>query len=209
MSNSRLSGIENNLINMDGRVYSRFVKFIRIFLPLLVVAILGIVFLWPQLKKIETTPLTQTDIEALKQAESQNSLLAPVFNTNDSKGNPVTISASEAKQDRQQSEIITLINPKAAFENSGNEIDLQAKNGVYHQSEQTIMLRENVIIQDKDGIILETESLDANISLNTAKSQTPAKLTTKNGVIEGQSVEYDNQKQTTTFQGPAKAVINQ
>lgn len=203
----RLKNLENNSIAGDVQPYSKFIRLLRLLLPVGGLVVIVILFLWPQLAKIDTQPLTTQDINALKQTETENRLLNPTFSTLDSNGKPVTITADEASQNKATADKISLISPSAKIGNVGNVINFVAKHGVYNQTSKIISLRNNVIITDKDNNTLETNDIIADIDKGTAISKTPAKLTTKQAVITGQSVTLDQNNQTTTFQGPAKAVI--
>ena len=205
----RLSGLENTSNTGNVQPYSFFVKLIKFTLPLIVLAIIGILIIWPQISDIETAPLTKEDLTALQEAESENRLLNPVFNTLDSEGKPFAISAQEARQKRDDNKKLYLVSPTAEMDSNDNKLYLEAAEGEYNQEQKILVLNKGVILKDKKNNILTTESLTTSIIDGTAESQTPAKLKTDQGVIEGQAVIIDHQKQTTTFQGPAKAVINQ
>ena len=207
MSN-RLSGLENTSQTGDVQSYSKFVRLLKIILPLSVLIIIGLLILWPQLSDIEVAPLTDQDLTALQEAKQQNLLLNPVYNTLDEKGQPFSITAKEARQQRNDDKIF-LTNPTAEMNDENNTLYLEANQGEYNQDQKTLILSNGVTLKGRNNSVLTTDDLTTSILDVTARSQSPAKLTTDKGVIEGQSVSIDRQKQTTTFQGPAKAVINQ
>ncbi len=208
MSDDRLSGLDFKNDDVNIQPYSRFIKSLQLILPLGILLIIGVLILWPQLSKIETEPLSPQDVKALRQAESQNTLLRPVFNTLDSKGNPVTISADNAVQKRDQDDFVILEKPSASMNDNSRILQFNADNGEYNQTTKILTLSNNVTIQDSDNNVLEVEDITADIQKNIAYSDSPAKLTTNHGTIEGQSVILDQENQITIFKGPAKAVIN-
>jgi len=209
MSNQdRLSGLDFKNDAGNVQTYSRFIKSLQYILPLGALVIIGLLVLWPQISKIETSPLTQADLKALKSAETENTLLKPTFNTQDDKGNPVEISASNARQAKDEESIITLDNPEARIDDNGRVLQFNAQSGVYNQTSKILTLNDMVTIQDSQNNILETGNITADINKNIATSTSPAKLTTPQGTLEGQSVIIDQANQITTFKGPAKAVIN-
>lgn len=207
MSN-RLSGLENTSQTGDVQSYSKFVKLIKIVLPLSVLVIIGLLIIWPQISDIETAPLSEKDLQALQEARQENLLLNPIFNTLDEKGQPFSITAKEARQQRDDDKIF-LTNPTAEMNDENNTLYLEANQGEYNQNQKTLILSNGVTLKDRNNSVLTTDDLTTSILNGTAQSTGPAKLTTDQGIIEGQSVAIDRQKQTTTFQGPAKAVINQ
>lgn len=204
----RLSGLDFKQEKLNVLGYSRFIKSLQYILPIGIFAIIGLLILWPQLSKIETSPLTQNDLQALQNAEKENILVQPTFNTQDEKGNPVEISASNARQSKSQENIVTLDNPSATLHDNGRILKFDATNGAYNQTTKILTLENSVVIQDSSNNILETDNITADINKNIATSNSPAKLTTPQGTLEGQSVIIDQANQITTFKGPAKAVIN-
>lgn len=204
----RLSGLQNTSKGGDVRHYSRFIQFLKILLPLLVLGIIGLLILWPQISRVETVPLNRDDLSALRRAETENRLLNPVFNTLDNEGRPFSITAESARQNRDDQDSVFLSRPTAEMHHNDGIFYLQAITGQYKQNDEVLILSDGVLLKDSKDNTLQTDKLVTSITNNTAQSVGPAKLTTKQGTIEGQSVVIDQQKQTTVFQGPAKAVIN-
>jgi lipopolysaccharide export system protein LptC len=208
-SQDRLSGLDNTGKAGGNSIgYSKFIKSLKFILPLVALGILGLLILWPQLSKIEPTPLNRDDLAALKQAETENTLINPVFNTVDEKGRPVMITAEDARQNREEKDMITLISPKASLNDDNAVFTIEAQDGQYDQGNKRLTLENNVVIINDQGVRLETQSLTTDINNNIVQSNSAAKLTSEQGTIEGQSVIIDRNNQTTTFKGPAKAVIN-
>ncbi|PCH99736.1 MAG: LPS export ABC transporter periplasmic protein LptC [Alphaproteobacteria bacterium] len=204
----RLQGLDSKNDTTNIVVYSSLVRVLKIFLPLAAIAIIGVLLIWPQLAAIQSVPLNKADIQALKQAETENRLLNPVFNTNDESGRPIIITATEAIQRRSDENSIELIAPSATLKDTDRSTTLNADNGHYDQLNKIIELHNNVIVRDTANNILETEQLTADIGNNSAHNDVPTTLTTPNGVITGQGgVIIENNGAKTTFKGPAKAVI--
>jgi hypothetical protein len=157
---------------------AKYLRIIRYSLIFGILTLLTVLVLWPQLSQIETQPLSRTDLEALKQAETENTLRNPVFNSRDSKGRPFTIIADEALQNREDTHIIYLTNPTAKLSTDRDGvIELKAEAGVLNQSSQILTLQNNVVL-----------AMDIV-------------------TIEGSTLILDQNNQTVTFQGPTKAVI--
>ena len=205
----RLSGLENKKASGNVQPYSSFVKWVKVILPLMVLGIIGLLIIYPQLSNIETSPLTKEDLTALQKAETENNLLKPVYNTLDSEGQPFSITAEEARQERDNSEKVYLVKPTAEMNAEDNKLYLNAADGEYDQNKKILILKNGVTLKDDQNNVLTTDDLTTSLADNKAESKSPAKLTTDQGVIEGRSVSIDHKNQTTTFQGPAKAVINQ
>lgn len=207
----RLSSLtRKNKPQSDIQRYSRFIRFMKLLLPLMLVGIIGLLIIWPQISQVETVPLNQDDLRALQSAERENRLLRPVFNTLDNQGRPFSITAESARQSREAQETVFLTAPQAEIHDDTESVySLEAKTGTYDQNAKILILGDGVLLRDTDDNVLTTDRLITDIPQNRAQSEGPATLTTRMGTIEGQSVIIDHQKQTTVFQGPAKAVINQ
>ena len=210
MENNRLSGLENQSVTRNAQPYSRFVRSLKFIFPLIALGFIGLLILWPQLSKIEMAPLSQNDLQALKSAKTQNTLLNPTYNTVDANNRPVEIHAGEARQNKNKQNEVFLDKPNAKLNDNANILELRADKGIYNQDTKILNLNQAVVIKDSENNVLETENLIANINTNKATSTGAAKLTTNQGVITSTNgVIIDQQNQTTIFQGPAKAVINQ
>ena len=156
--------------------YLRIIRYVLIFGVLMLLTIL---IIWPQVRQIETQPLSTSDLKALKQAETENTLINPVFNSRDTNGRPFTVIAKEAIQNRENKHIIFLVKPNARLSTArDNPIELKAEEGVFNQSSQILTLHNNVLL-----------SMDI-------------------ATIKGDKLILDQNNQTVTFQGPTKAVIN-
>ena len=175
----RLSGLQSHKDVVDVRPYSNLLRLIRAIIVIGVILILAVLIAWPQLSSIETSPLSAEDVKALKQAETENTLLRPVFNSTDSKGNPMVITADQAKQYRDADNIVILNAPQAQLStDGGTPVHIQANSGIFDQNTETLELNEDIIL-DMDQ-----------------------------GTITGGKLLIDQQKQTITFQGQTKAVIH-
>jgi lipopolysaccharide export system protein LptC len=207
MNAERLQGLDSRQDTQNVVAYSSFIRVLKIFLPLAALGVIGILLVWPQLQKIAESPLGQLDIQALQQAETENRLLQPVFNTQDDKGRPVTITAEEAVQKKSNENLIELNKPSAILKGDDRDTTLNAEQGAFDQKNNVIILNTNVVIQDSQNNVLQTQSLTADITNNNVSSNEPTTLTTPQGKIEGQGIIIENNGTKTIFKGPAKAVI--
>lgn len=210
MTAERLQGLENTRQQNPrySTAHSAVIRSLKIVLPLSALAMVGVLLLWPRLSSIQTVPLSESDVAALQQAQKENALLDPVFSTEDDKGRPMVITATEAKQDRDTPDMIDLTTPHATLKDNGTTMTIDAERGQYDQSQKIMYLENNVTLRDSDNNILETQSLTADIAKGAAQSHSAATLTTPDGTIEGRTIRIENNGERTIFQGPAKAVLN-
>jgi hypothetical protein len=175
----RLSGLQANKGVDDVHPYSKLLRRMRTVIIVGVVVIFTVLIAWPQLSTIETAPLTREDVMALRQAETENTLVNPVFNSTDRQGNPMVITADQAKQFRDLDHIVILSAPQATFSNYTNTpMSIKAKDGVYDQNADTLELNSDIVLEMDQG------------------------------TIKGEKLLINQQKQTITFQGRTKAVIH-
>jgi LPS export ABC transporter protein LptC len=206
-NDNRLSSLKVRSNKGNVRTYSRFIRSLKIAFPLIIIALIGLLIIWPQLSNIAEAPLTKDDLTALQEAERENILLNPVFNTLDAKQRPLSISAAEARQNRDEQDKIYMAQPRAAIIEDNRHLNLSSGHGIYDQANETLILIDAVKMKDNQGNVLSTEKLTTDITNSVTRSESEAVLTTPQGTIHGQSVILDHANETTTFQGPAKAVI--
>lgn len=208
MNAERLQGLESRQDNTNIAVYSTFMRSLKIFMPLAALALVGILIIWPQLSSFETTPIAESDLQALQEANTENRLLQPVFNTKDDKNRPLTITAEEAVQRKSNADIVELNTPVATMQDTQDQTTtLSASQGTYDQNKKVMVLKDNVKITDTRQNVLETEELTADIPQSRVYNDVPTTLTTPDGVIQGQGIIIENNGAKTIFKGPAKAVI--
>lgn len=207
-SNHRLSGLDNTRDAVNTRPYTAYIRFMKLALPLFAIGLIMVLILWPQITAIKTEPLNEADLKALKRAETENRLLNPVFNTEDKDGRPITITAAQASQKKSDEGLINLTSPSATLTDQGEQSMISADEGTYNKIDKTIILNNNIVISGENKGTLTTDSLTADINNGRAESESKATLTTDQGTITGRKIIIENNGAKTTFQGPAKAVIN-
>lgn len=204
---SRLEGLHHR--STDGKTvqfYSRFVRIIRYVLPLVMIVIVAGMIAWSQLSDIDFQPLSKQDLKDLQKAEAQNQLLEPSFQTQDSSGRPIRITATQAVQDRDAIHRVILKNPQARFEDD-QVMTLRADQGVYNQKTEELLLIGGVNIRYGDDLVLSTETLQALIADNILKGDQPARLDSDRMTVTGSGVTLRRLEETLIFHGPVRAVI--
>lgn len=187
--------------------YSKFVRSMRIVLPLVAVAMTAIVLTWEDAgRRVE--PLKK-EVVAPQSENIENELLKPVFNSVDDKNQPFSVTADRATQDRINPDILNLEQPKAELSmNDGSKINADATIGLYQQKEQKLNLEGAVHLIHSDGYTLTTEELRVDLITQKAFSGLDVFVEGPAGTIQSTGLEGDAATGNLVFTGPAKVVLN-
>ncbi len=188
------------------RKYSSFIRSLRYILPFIALIMTVIVLTWDEAgRRIE--PMKKQEL--VPQSENiQNELLKPVFNSVDDKNQPYSVTADKASQNRENPDLIELINPVAGLTlNDGGKIDAKAKSGLYQQKDQKLNLEGDVNISN-DGYTLSTQELRIDLVTQKAFSGRDVTVTGPAGTIDATGLEGDASGGTLIFTGPAKVILH-
>lgn len=189
-----------------GRGYSRFIKALRIILPLIAVGMTVVVLTWEEAGR-RVDPVKKEEI-APQSANVQNELVKPVFNSVDAKNQPFMVTADSATQDRSNSDLLNLTNPKAELDmQGGSKIKADAISGLYQQKDQKLNLEGAVHLMHSNGYTLTTEELRVDMVTQKAFSGRDVMVDGPAGTIESTGLEGDAATGSLVFTGPAKVVL--
>lgn len=196
--------------NRDRKVshgYTKFIRALRIILPLIAVGMTVVVLTWEEAgQRVE--PLKKEEI-APQAANIQNELLKPVFNSIDEQGRPFSVTADTATQDRVNPDILNLENPTAEFTMSETvKINANAARGIYQQKAEKLNLDGAVHLIHSDGYTLTSEELRVDLITQKAFSGLDVHVEGPAGTIDATGLEGDAQSGVLIFTGPAKVILN-
>lgn len=185
--------------------YSRFIRAMRIFLPLVALGIVGFLMIWPQVNdKFDTMP---TEI-ALVQAVGKNELIKPRFESEDSKHQPFTVTADRAVQNESDPDEVLLEQPQADMVlNDGTWIAAQADEGRYRQESEHLVLEGDVKLFHDQGYEIVTTQLHVDVKHDKAWSETPISGHGPAGTLEATGMTARTDIGHLVFTGPAKLVL--
>lgn len=189
------------------RGYSRFIRRMRLFLPLLalVIAVLVMVGMNKQTPLVAPVPKTESNPPGF----GKNELLNPRFESLDDKRQPFTITAARAIQGEKEENLLLLENPLAdMLLNSGNWVAIEAKNGAYRQDTGRLLLRGDVKLYHDAGYQMETQELDMDLEASQAWSNVTVTAQGPDGTLTAAGLKADNKKGRVIFTGPAKLTLN-
>jgi lipopolysaccharide export system protein LptC len=189
--------------------YSRVISRLRLVLPIIAFAIIAALLSWPSMDKnaLILEPEQRDSLSTVR----KNELTNPRFESVDSKNQPYTIIAERAAQDDSNADMIILSAPVADMQlQSGNWIALRAATGFYHQTEQTMDLREDVHLYHDAGYEMTMAQLGIDMRESIAETQSAVRGHGPAGTLDAENgLHLDNKSSILTFHGPAKLVLKE
>ena len=188
--------------------YSRFIRIMRLTLPLLALMIVALLFLWPDMESTIEPVARETILPDVP--TMQNELVKPRYESQDSDGQPFTITADKASQDPTNPELVLLDNPTADIVlNSGAWVAAKADSAIYEQQSEKLMLRGTVRMFHDGGYTMEADEMRINLKAQEAYSDSKIKVYGPEGTIDAIGLEASGANNTLIFKGPAKMIITE
>ena len=192
------------------RVHSRFIRMMKLFLPVLALGIIAVLFIVTGTDQDSAQIVERTQQETAQPAFGQNELINPRFESMDDKRQPYTITAARAIQGEEQDNLILLEQPLAdMLLNNGRWVAIESLKGAYRQDTGRLLLSGQVKIYHDAGYQILTEELNVDLESATALSQTAIAAQGPAGTLEATGVQADNIAGKVVFNGPIKLVIKQ
>ncbi|MBU0800482.1 MAG: LPS export ABC transporter periplasmic protein LptC [Alphaproteobacteria bacterium] len=187
--------------------YSRFVRAMRLLLPLVAVGIVGLVVSWPRVEERMTPPPEMTPST---QTVGQNELINPRFESEDRENQPFTVTAARAVQSSDNPDVVFLEKPVGDINLSdGSWVAAEAVKGAFDQRAETLTLEGHVKLFHDEGYEIVTEKLRVEMGARTAWSDTEINGHGPAGKLKATGVKADMAKGEIIFTGPAKLTLNQ
>ena len=188
--------------------YTRFVKSMRLLLPLSALALIMIVLAWPDMNdKIVIVP--KEDIIPQSGANiGENELLNPRFETTDAQQQPVNVTAIRALQNQENPNLVKLEKPNADLKmKDGSAVQIEADRGTYEQEVEKLFLQQNVKIRHESGYELHAEELRVNMKTREAFSDKNVHVQGAEAQIDATGLEGNVEEGILIFKGPAKLTL--
>ncbi len=186
--------------------YSKLIRRVRLVLPLIALAIVAVLFTWPNFDS--NTIQSEADAPLHDRRIGKNELLRPQFETTDKKRQPFSIYADRAIQGESNENLVILENPLASMTlNSGSEITAEANQGAYEQDTQRLLLQGDVSLRHDLGYILRTDQMHIDIDSEDVWSDLDVFVEGPEGQIEAKGLKLFGQDRKMIFIGPAKMTL--
>ncbi|MGE5147116.1 MAG: LPS export ABC transporter periplasmic protein LptC [Candidatus Eiseniibacteriota bacterium] len=189
--------------------YTWFVNFLKLALPLMALALVGLVLMWPQLKGAEEN-LRKGVIGSLKLDEIENlQMVKARYVGVDDQNRPYVLTAAAARQVSSGSDLIALETPKGEMAlQDGNKVAVSAQAGAYYQKAQMLDLFGHVTMDRSDGYVVETEEARINLKTGSAEGNKTVTGHGPAGTLRSDGFRIVDKGQTVMFTGKARMTIN-
>lgn len=187
--------------------YSKFVRWMRLVLPLAALIIVAILFTWTGTEEDIAIPIQEQAAE--QKNIGKNELVNPRFESMDENKQPYTVTAHRAVQDETDEKLVILEQPVAdMLLNSGNWVAVEADKGAYHQDTQKLLLEGHVKLFHDKGYQMETQKLHVDVEQNMAWSDDDVYGQGPAGTLNAKGMKANNATGRLVFTGPARLVLN-
>lgn len=197
----------------DGKVnhgYSRFVRAMRLALPIAAAVVILIIFLrmGDTEETIQAVDLRPETPEIEKEDVARNELVNPKFVSVDHKNQPFEIVAERALQGEGDKDLILLERPVGTMQLvSGAEIKMSSLNGRYQQDSEQFFLQGDVLLEHSDGYALSSSEAHIDMDKNQAWSEKDVVATGPDVDIDAKGLHVNGQSGEIIFKGPAKVIF--
>lgn len=187
--------------------YSRFIRRLRLILPLIALGIIAVVFSWGSFNADDLMVAPPAEGQGAQEI-GRNELLNPRFESKDEKNQPYTITASRALQSKDNENLVLLEQPLAdILLNNGNWLAIKSKEGAYRQDSERLLLQEDVTIFHDAGYQMTMQELHVDMAKNLAWSETDIAAQGPAGLLDAKGMNAQMDKGELIFTGPAKLIL--
>ena len=177
----------------------------KLLLPLVALALLSTLALWPELERAKDQSRVAfrrmgTDVSGAEVRDAK-------YRGVDEHGRPYTVTATTAVQ--VSPEKINLTDPKGDItQENGTWLMLQSKRGVFIQRASQLDLFEDVQLYRDDGTTLLTETASIDLKNGAAANAEPVHAEGPFGTLDAQGFTLTDKGEAIQFAGPARLVMN-
>jgi lipopolysaccharide export system protein LptC len=192
---------------VNGAVRTRFVGLLKFTLPMLALALVVAVIVWPG--SFSDDSGFQLSFVTLKRGDADRlTMLSPRYLGTDSQNQPFIVTASVAEQDPADTRQVTLKNIQAdmTFED-GSWFSMLAAGGIYHQGRQTLRLAGDINIFSDAGYELHTEAVNVDLAAGAARTDSVVTGQGPFGSVRADRLEAEQRGRLLRFSGNVRLVI--
>jgi len=184
----------------------RAVRIAKYGLPLVALALLSSIALWPELSRTLANGRVTWRRLAMVVAGT-GEIVAPRYHGLDERGRPYMVSADTA--DRDGPERLNLTRPRGDVTLAGGTwIQVQARQGVFMQHRDQLDLQGDVTLYRQDGTTMTSRTATIDVKQGAATSDDYTHAEGPFGVLDAQGFTLVDKGGIIQFHGPAKLVLN-
>lgn len=190
-----------------GSGYSWFVRIAKIALPLVALAIMGVVVARlseeSQLEQLVAAP-TQG-----KTTPGQIELVKAKYEGTDAKGRKYTLTADSATRDMNSDQAVLLEKPRADIAlDGGSALTVHADKGRYDNKASKLFLTGGVTAYHDSGYEIHLQDISVDIATRAAASLLPVTAQGPVGELRAQNIAVTDQGMLVVFGGPAQMTLH-
>jgi lipopolysaccharide export system protein LptC len=187
--------------------YSRYVLFMKLLLPTIAFGMIGLIFLWPQIKGKDTR--FSIDFKNVQDSDSENlNMINARFVGTDAKNQPFSITADMAKTLVTDETSIELEMPKADIGiDDGTWFAVIANDGIYNQKIQTLELVGDVNLFHDSGYEFNTAKVTIDLVKGVAISDVVINGHGPFGNVTAEGFLIGKENNQFLFTGKSKLVV--
>lgn len=188
--------------------YSRFVRIMRMALPLAALGIVTILLIRTGVEDKLIVPVDSDKPRIKDQNIAKNELLNPKFESMDKKRQPYKITADRAVQGEKNKDLIMLDRPVGVMTMKGDvQLTVHSDTGAYRQDTERFFLQGEVFMQHDDGYSLSSEEAHIDLKQNFAWSDKDVQGQGPDILIDAKGVRANGNTGEIVFSGPATLVL--
>jgi lipopolysaccharide export system protein LptC len=210
----RLERLSRRSVKTHSGGYSRFIRAMRLVLPLGAVGMIALLFGWnsmeqEQIVARQQTPQEQAQNQASSRRISRNELLNPKFESTDKKSQPYKITADRALQGEKNKDLIMLENPVGTLTmQDGVVVSVKSTTGAYRQDTERFFLEGGVELLHDSGYLLQSAEAHVDLRENYAWSEKNVNGSGPDIEIEAKGLRANGKTGQILFTGPVKLVLD-
>ena len=189
--------------------YSRLVFFLRMVLPCCSLALLAMLFAWPNLDQSANEVVIRSYQSVEDLAQEKEGLHNPTFQTLDDEKRPIFIEADHALSGQTADQEVELSSPKAKM-NSGleGEINLRSESGFFDPQQDKLSLDGVVSVQNSEGFELITDGVEIDLEQSEAVSNQQVTGHGPSGRVRAEGMEIRNKGGVIFLKGRSTIVMS-
>lgn len=189
--------------------YSRFVRSMRLVLPLLATAVVVILFFLNNYGGDSIIPVHQNEKVEHNQVIT-NEFINPQFESADKKHRPYKISAQRAIQGTNNKDLVMLEKPIGEMKlESGEQIIVQSSSGAYRQDTERFYLQGQVDLKHDGDYRLKTDEAHVDLRNELAWTEVDVFAHGPDISIQAKGMVANGKTGEIVFNGPAKLVLEE
>jgi lipopolysaccharide export system protein LptC len=189
------------------RFYSRFVTIMKFLLPTVALAMVALLFIWPQIH-VDSNQFSLGFAHLKISSAEFPSMVNARFVGTDRRNQPFAVTADIAKSISIGASNVELEMPKADLtQHDGSWVVLTANTGDYDQKAKTLKLDGQVTLFHDAGYEFKTASADVDFNAGTAVGDKPIEGQGPWGTLQAQGFRITDDGKRLLFTGKAKLVV--